>query len=164
MEPENNDRGITEELIKEILDNVCLILDIKEPVEPILPENPTTEQQTAYDKAKAEYDKEKEEYDNIIALLTLYIKMICSNILIKTNRRMFPPDLKYVVINLVKDKFDSNNKSDPELQIIKSMSEYDRSVNFGVADTLQTRLNLIAERQLNENESLINKFKLLYKT
>ena len=154
MEPENNDRGITEKLIKEILENVCLILDIKEPV---LPENPTPEQQE-------QYGKEKVEYDNTIALLTLYIKMICNNILIKTNRRMFPPDLKYVVVNLTKDKFDSNNKSDPELQIIKSMSEYDRSVNFGTSDTLQTRLNLIAQKQLDENEQLINRFKLLYKT
>lgn len=154
MEPENNDRGITEKLIKEILENVCLILDIKEPV---LPENPRPEQQE-------QYDKEKAEYDNTIALLTLYIKMICNNILIKTNRRMFPPDLKYVVVNLTKDKFDSNNKSDPELQIIKSMSEYDRSVNFGTSDTLQTRLNLIAQKQLDENEQLINRFKLLYRT
>ena len=164
MEPENNDRGITDKLINEILENVCLILDIKAPVEPILPENPTPEQQAEYDKEKTEYDKEKAEYDDIIALLTLYIKMICNNILIKTNRRMFPPDLKYVVVNLTKDKFDSNNKSDPELQIIKSMSEYDRSVNFGTSDTLQTRLNLIAQKQLDENEQLINRFKLLYRT
>lgn len=97
-------------------------------------------------------------------LLTLYATMICNNILIKTNRRVFPEDLKFVVINLVKDKFDSNNKADPELSTIQSMSEYDRSVSFGASDILKSRLNLIAQKQLDENESLINRYRLLYKS
>ena len=96
-------------------------------------------------------------------LLTLYINMICNNILIKTNRRIFVPELKYVVINLVKDKYDTLQK-DTELQSIQSMSEYDRSVTFGVSEPIKYKLNLIAERQLDENEKLINKYKLLYRT
>ena len=161
---EEQDNGITPELIKYILDNVLLILNINEPIAPILPENPTPEQQAEYDKEKVIYDKEKADYDYLIQLLTLYIRMICENILIKTNRRIFPEPLKNVVINLVKDKFDSNNTNNPELNSIKSMSEYDRTVSFGASSTLETRLNLIAQKQLDENEQLINKFKLLYRT
>lgn len=97
-------------------------------------------------------------------LLTLYATMLCNNVLIKINRRKFPEALKYVMIDLVKDKFDSNNKEDPELKTIQSMSEYDRSVSLGASDILKARLNLIAQRQLDENEKIINKFKLLYKS
>ena len=89
-------------------------------------------------------------------LLTLYIRAVCTNILIKTNRRVFPPELKYVVIDLVRDKFSLNNTNDPELNAIKSMSEAGRIV--------AAKLKLIAEKQLADNERLINKFKLLYKT
>ena len=97
-------------------------------------------------------------------LLTLYITMICNNFLIMTNRRVFPEDAKYLMIDLVKDKFDSNNTADPELKAIQSMSEYDRSVSFGASDIVKARLNLIAQKQLDANITLINKFKLLYKT
>lgn len=147
-----NDRGITEELIKEILDNVCLILNIVEPKQP--------EEETE------EYQKEKAQYDYQIAVLTLYIKAICTNILIMTNRRMFVPDLKYVVVDLVKDKFDLNNgnNTDSDIQSIQSMSEAGRSVNFGVSNVIASRLNLIAQKQLDENQAIINKFKLLYRT
>ena len=44
------------------------------------------------------------------------------------------------------------------------MSEYDRTVNFGASSILANRLNLIAQKQLDENDMLINKFKLLYRT
>ena len=47
------------------------------------------------------------------------------------------------------------------------MSEAGRSVTFGatqVSTVLANNLNLIAQKQLEENEKLINKFKLLYKT
>lgn len=96
-------------------------------------------------------------------LLTVYINMICNNILIKTNRRVFVPELKYVVINLVKDKYDTI-QTDADLQSVQSMSEYDRSVTFGVSEPIKYKLNLIAEKQLDENENLINKYKLLYRT
>lgn len=97
-------------------------------------------------------------------LLTLYINIICNNILIATNRRKFVKELKYVVINLVIDKFDENNARNIEdIQTIQSMSEYDRSVNFGVSDILKSRLNAIATKQLEENQKLINRYKLLYR-
>ena len=98
------------------------------------------------------------------SLLTLYINIICHNFLIRVNRRVFPEKAKYLMIDLVKDKFDSNNTTDPQLQAIQSMSEYDRTVNFGVTSTVANKLNLIAQKQLDNNEILINKFKLLYKT
>jgi len=97
-------------------------------------------------------------------LLTLYTKMLCNNVLIKLNRRRFPEALKYVMVDLVKDKFDSNNKEDPELKAIQSMTEYDRSVSLGASDVLKTRLNLIAKQQLDANEQVINRYKLLYKS
>ena len=171
---ENQDSGITEELINFILDNVCLILNIvepKAPVEPVLPENPTEEEQQQYEKEMeqynseiAEYEPKKAEYDYLIQLLTLYIKIICNNILIRTNRRIFPEKLKYTVIDLVKDKFDSNNTNSEDIQSIQSMSEAGRSVNFGVSSVISNKLNLIAQKQLDENEILINRFRLLYKT
>ena len=134
MENEN-DKGITEELIQEILENVKLELNLT--------------------------DSSKDD------LLTLYIKIICNNLVIYTNRRTFVPDMKYLVVDLVKDKFDFNNSTgtgDTDIQSIQSMSEAGRSVNFGVSSTVANRLNLIAQRQIEENKLLINRFKLLYKT
>lgn len=130
MEPDN-DRGITNKLITEILDGVKLILNIT--------------------------DTSKDE------LFTLYIKILCTNILIKTNRRIFVPDLKYLVIDLVVNKFNTDTP-DEEIQSIVSMTEYDRTVNFGVSNVLQTKLTLLAQKQLQENDILINKYKLLYRT
>ena len=63
---ENNDKGITTELIQDILNSVKLVLNLE-------------------DTSK----------DN---LLTLYIDIICNRLLIRTNRKVFIPDLKYVVI------------------------------------------------------------------
>lgn len=128
---ENNDRGITPELITDILNNIKLLRGIT--------------------------DSSKD------ALITLYIKAVCTNILIKTNRRMFVPDLKYVVMDLVMDVYDSliNNQ---ELGSIKSMSEYDRTVTFGIEEHLKYKLDLIAKKQLDDNEKLINRYKLLYRT
>ena len=161
---EGNNNGITPELIAYILEKVEILLDIKAPVEPILPENPTPEQIEEYNKAMEEYTQQKAEYDNIVQVLTLYIEIICNNILIETNRRIFPEPLKYVVIDLVKDKFDSNNTENPELNTIKSMSEYDRTVSFGASSILQSKLELLAQQQVRENLNLINKFKLLYRS
>ena len=128
----DNDKGITSELITDILINTKLLLNIAD---------------NAQD-----------------TLLISYINMICNNILIKTHRRTFIPELKYVVINLVKDKFDSNNSNNPDLTAIQSMSEAGRSVNFGASDIVATRLNAIARKQIEENESLIREYKLLYRT
>lgn len=98
------------------------------------------------------------------ALLQLYINALCTNILIKTNRRKFLPEMKYIIIDLVVDKLDNNiNSSSKDLNEIQSMSEAGRSVNFGVSSVVASRLNLLAQKQLDENDNLINKFKLLYK-
>lgn len=129
---EDNNDGITQELINFIITNVKLISGI-----------------------------EDASQDN---LLKLYATMLCNNFLIKTNRRMFPEKAKYLMIDLTKNKFDVNNTSDPELNAIRSMSEYDRSVTFGASSILENKLNLIASKQLDDNEQLINKFKLLYRT
>ena len=133
MSDENN-KGITNELITEILSYVKLELDITN---------------TSQDD-----------------ILTLYIKAICTNILTLTNRRKFVEDLKYVVVDLVKDKFDLNNgnTADSDIQSVQSMSEAGRSVNFGVSNVIANRLNIIAQKQLNDNQAIINKYKLLYKT
>ena len=128
---EDNDRGITPELITDILNNIKLLRNIT--------------------------DSSKD------TLITLYIKAVCTNILIKTNRRMFVPDLKYVVMDLVMDMYDSLI-DDKELGSIKSMSEYDRTVTFGMEEHLKYKLDLIAKKQLEDNEKLINRYKLLYRT
>lgn len=136
-----NDDGITTNLIQDILNNVKIILNLT--------------------------DTNK---DN---LLIIYINAICHNLLIKTNRKVFVEDLKYVVIDLVKNKYIDylgTIKSTDDIttnQSIQSMSEAGRSVTFGatqVSTVLANNLNLIAQKQLEENEKLINKFKLLYKT
>lgn len=96
------------------------------------------------------------------SLLTLYINTLCQNITIRTNRKKFPEDLKYVVIDMVVDKFDVNKK-DSDIQNIQSMSENGRSVNYGVSSTTASRLNIIAQKQLDENDKLINRYRLVYK-
>lgn len=98
-------------------------------------------------------------------ILQIYVRAICTNILIKTNRRMFTPELKYVVMDLVIDKFNNNNtSSNNDLQSIQSMSEDGRTVNFGVSNVIVNKLNLLAQKQIQDNENMIGKFKLLYKT
>jgi len=109
-----------------------------------------------------EKTEEQKEYEHKIYLLTLYITMICRNILIKTRRRVFPRELKDVVVNLVVDKFNSNT-SDEDMQQIQSMSEYDRTVNFGVSSVTRTKLEMLARKQIEENEELIKEYRLLYR-
>ena len=148
------DKGITDELIQELSTNILLVLNITEPEEP---DNPTSAQE-------AEYQVELNKYTRTIQLLNLYINAICNNILIKTNRKTFIDDLKYIVIDLVVDKYNNNIKSvEKDINSVQSMSEAGRSVNFGVSSVLQNKLNLLAKKQIEENESLINKYKLLYK-
>lgn len=96
-------------------------------------------------------------------LIVLYINMLCQNIIIQTNRNKFPEALRYLVIDLVKDKFDVN-KTDSEIQSIQSMSETGRSINFGTSGVLASKLNLIAQKQLEEHTSLINRYRLVYRT
>lgn len=96
-------------------------------------------------------------------LIILYINMLCQNIIIQTNRNKFPEALRYLVIDLVKDKFDIN-KPDSEIQSVQSMSETGRSINFGTSGVLATKLNLIAQKQLEEHTSLINRYRLVYRT
>lgn len=96
-------------------------------------------------------------------LIILYINILCQNIIIQTNRKKFPEELRYLIIDLVKDKFDSN-KPDSEIQSIQSMSETGRSVNFGTSGILATKLNLIAQRQLESYTNLINRYRLVYRT
>ena len=138
----NNDNGITTQLIQDILNSVKL-------------------SQGLTDTSK----------DN---LLIMYINKICNNILIKTNRKIFMPELKYVVIDLVNNAYimylnnlkginDINNSNNS----IQSMSEAGRNVSFGatnISNDLANKLNLLTQKQLEENELIINKFKLLYKT
>ena len=96
-------------------------------------------------------------------LIILYINMLCQNIIIQTNRNKFPEALRYLVIDLVKDKFDIN-KPDSEIQSVQSMSETGRSINFGTSGVLATKLSLIAQKQLEEHTSLINRYRLVYRT
>ena len=97
-------------------------------------------------------------------LLIYYINAVCNNLLIRTHRRIFVEKMKYLVVDLVKAKFDINNKDNPDLTAIQSMSEAGRSVNFGVSNVVTNKLNLIAQKQLEENESIIREFRLLYRT
>lgn len=137
---------IDDELFNFILTNVKLLLNIKEP------DSDSTEQQ-------------KELYEHTIKIITLYINIICQNICIKTNRINFPKDLKYLVIESCLDAYnlyiqdstpDSNNS-------IQSMSEEGRTVSFGISDTIKTKFQLLAQQKINDNNNLINKYKLLYK-
>lgn len=130
---QNVDNGITDELLNDILQNVKLILNIKD---------------SSTDK-----------------LLLFYINSLCVNMLTKTNRRIFLSEMKYVIIDLVIDKYSGikNIVDGNDLSSIQSMSEAGRSVNFGVPTVIASRLSLLAQQQLNENTLLINKFKLLYK-
>lgn len=136
MEPE-----ISNELVSDILKNIKLKLNLAQPTTP----------------------DELKEYQYKLDLITLYIRTICTNILIRTNRNKFPDQLKYLVVDLVIDKL-FLNKNDEELQSIQSMTEYDRTVNFGASTTIKTKLDLLAKRQLDEYDILINRFRLLYKT
>lgn len=128
---EYNNKGITDELVADIVADVKTLEGISNTVN-----------------------------DNI---LILYAKLVCWNILIYTRRRMFAIELYPVAVQLVKDKFDINKSSD-DLKSIQSMSEYDRSVSFGISDELKSKLDLIAKDQIDSNKHLLNEFRLLYRT
>lgn len=133
-----DDRGITDILIDEILTNVELLLKI---------------------------DANEKEYEYKIEVITLYIRIICNEILILTNRTTFPTDLKYLVVTMVVDTFNGDSiNSDLQSMSIQSMSEAGRSVNFGTSGVIQTRLQLLAQEEISKNNKLINRYKLLYRT
>ena len=98
-------------------------------------------------------------------ILKFYINKAIQEITIKTNRIKFPDDLKYLVIDLVNDMFAINNMNtnSQEAQSIKSMTEQDRKVDFGLDSYSQTRFNLLLQQKLLDNEKLINRYRLMYK-
>ena len=108
---------------------------------------------------------EKNKYEQLKNLLTYYINEICNNILIKTNRNTFPEGLKYLAVELTNNAYEMYNSNNTDNnQTIQSMSETGRTVNFGVSDTWKTKYQILINRQLNDNEKLINRYRLLYKT
>ena len=98
-------------------------------------------------------------------IIKFYIDKVIQEITTKTNRIKFPSDLKYLVIDLVNDTFAINkmNTNSQEAQSIKSMSEQDRKVDFGIDSYSQTRFNLLLQQKLEDNQKLINRYRLLYK-
>lgn len=82
-----------------------------------------------------------------------------------TNRSQFPEPLKYLVVDLViNDYMLITKEAEPSTnQNINSMSEAGRSVSFGATQTWQTKYNMLLEQNMQDNQSQINKFKLLYK-
>ena len=107
----------------------------------------------------------EDKIPNIQTFVDYYINKICLDIVIKTNRNSFPKDLKYLVVELTKDAYAMYKSNLAEAnQTIQSMSETGRTVNFGISDIEKTKYQLLINRQLNDNEKLINRYKLLYKT
>ena len=138
---------VSDELFNFILKNIKLTQNIQE-----LPETATEE--------------EKAEYENKINLIKYFINKVCMEIKIRTNRNAFPDALKYVAIDMINDLYYSYNTdtNTDNNQTIQSMSENGRSVNFGISDVLATKLNLLLQRKLNSYDTLINRYRLMYKT
>lgn len=139
MEP-NQDRGITNELISNIVSDVKLVCGVT-----------------------------GDNSGQVNKLLTLYTKIICNKLLDRTNRRIFPEGLRFLVIDMVTDEYNeyqsglsSGSAGNP--QSIQSISEAGRSVNFGTDSATLARLTKIADRKLNEYETIIGKYRLLYKS
>lgn len=102
---------------------------------------------------------------NITKIIEYYINDVCTQITIKTNRNKFPKDLKYLAIGMINRAFNlykSDTTSDN--QNIQSMSETGRSVTFGETDNQKTKYQLLINQELKDNELLINRYRLLYKT
>lgn len=98
-------------------------------------------------------------------ILKFFIDKVINEIVIKTNRNKFPEDLKYLVIDIVNDlcaEYTSEIEPDAN-NVIQSMSEDGRSVNFGASDFFKTKMQLLLQQKLNDNEILIRKYRLLYK-
>ena len=98
-------------------------------------------------------------------VLAFYIDKIINDIVIKTNRNKFPEGLKYLVVEMITDILDINkaNTTSSESQGIKSISEGDRKVDFGMDSYSQARFNLLLQQKVLDNEKLINRYRWLYK-
>ena len=93
------------------------------------------------------------------------INKTAQQIVILTNRNQFPTDLKYLVVDLVNNAYGviSADADPSSVQGITSMSEAGRSISYGASQSWQSKYNMLLEQQMKTNESLINKYKLLYK-
>ena len=98
-------------------------------------------------------------------LLVFYTDKAIQDIVTKTNRNKFPEGLKYLVVDMITDILDINkaNSTSSESQGIKSISEGDRKVDFGMDSYSQARFNLLLQQKITDNEKLINRYRLLYK-
>lgn len=115
----------------------------------------------AYDESDiTDEDIDGEQY-KIIYLINKMVQKIVN----LTNRSQFPEPLKYLVVDLViNDYMLITREAEPSTnQNINSMSEAGRSVSFGATDTWKTKYNMLLEQNIKDNQSQINKFKLLYK-
>ncbi len=102
---------------------------------------------------------------NIEEVIKYCINDICTQITIKTNRNKFPKDLKYLAIDLVNSAFNLYETDyNGTQQAIQSMSETGRSVTFGETDNQKTKYQLLIQQKLKDNEVLINRYRLLYRT
>lgn len=102
---------------------------------------------------------------NVKDIIEYYINDVCTQITIKTNRNKFPKDLKYLAVGMINRAYNlykSETTSDD--QVIQSMSETGRTVSFGQSDNQKTKYQLLLEQELKNNELLINRYKLLYRT
>lgn len=96
--------------------------------------------------------------------LEVYIKLAYNKILDRTNRTKFPSDLEYLLIDLARDAYTAVKacKNDNN-QNIQSMSEAGRSVTFGTSQAEVTKATQIINRQIQEYDTIINRYRLLYK-
>lgn len=98
------------------------------------------------------------ELDN---LLMLYIESACRTICDKTNRNKFPEDLEYIVIDLVVNRYNSSKK-ESDISAIQSITETDRSITYML--TNQNRLNTWFNSQMKDYETVISRYKLVYRS
>lgn len=93
------------------------------------------------------------------------INKVVRQIVIMTNRVKFPADLKYLVVDMVQNTYSViTAEGDPSTnQNIASMSEAGRSVSFGATDSWKAKYNALLNQEITANNTLINKYKLLYK-
>ena len=118
--------------------------------------------------------------------LKLYAKMICQKILDKTNRKIFPTDLKYIVVEMLVDKyneingmqnildkyFSSDEITSIDLDTISSLSEEGRTVSFnnGKKDIASKEIanqnaliNKMLEQKFEDYKTIINRYRLVYR-
>lgn len=98
-------------------------------------------------------------------IIKLFINTTCTEIVIRTNRNKFPEDLKYLVINMANTMYELHkaNSDSQGSQIIQSMSEDGRKVDFGIDGVTKMKLQLAIQKQLDTQDTLINRYRLLYK-